>query len=99
MTTRSIITPFEINERETAKQFIRALEKSRNEVMKGQEKTGNINIKVKELKGKEIREFFGLQESQFVWKILTLYVEFYIIRLTEGFRKEVCYIDGRIKLL
>lgn len=60
MTTRSIITPFEINERETAKQFIRALEKSRNEVMKGQEKTGNINIKVKELKGKEIREFFGL---------------------------------------
>lgn len=57
MTTRSIITPFEINERETAKQFIRALEKSRNEVMKGQEKTGNINIKVKELKGKEKREF------------------------------------------
>lgn len=60
MTTRSIITPFEINERETAEQFIRALEKSRNEVMKGQKKIGNTTIKVKELKGKEIREFFGL---------------------------------------
>lgn len=52
MPTRSIINSFEINERETAEQFIRALEKSRNEVMKGQEKIGNTTIKVKELKGK-----------------------------------------------
>lgn len=57
MPTRSIITSFEINERETAEQFIRALEKSRNKVMKGQEKIGNTTIKVKELKGKEKREF------------------------------------------